>query len=348
MICFRSKIIALCVAVCVLFTSQCFGDVKKYSEKEKVGLANEWLKQSYLVTSDGVSAGDIERLLLQNNFDDLESKLIAVENKYNSDIRYEINLFQAYEVFTQLAYKDYPNLILVFDNWISSRNSYVSYAAKGFYLAGLAGKFRGTKFVSETPKFNMETAVDFSNKSLDSLNRANQIRGGFLPAYHGIIVSGMAYGNRADAEDAIKKALELRPDAYYIRVTFMRYFNPLWGGSYNAGELFANNSQKFGYMNPRIWNLRGNVPSMKAYHYMLDGNYSEAIFEYTDALKYGDKPNWIMELAYCYYKMNDNKTSASVLERLTKYPLSPDENAKITRVVSVLKAGGNLDWNDFR
>jgi tetratricopeptide (TPR) repeat protein len=316
--------------------SACHAESAKLSSNEKVLLANKWLLDSYSITD--ISVEKLGILLASENFTEIENILSKTEQKFKIDVRYELNLIRAYEAFSRIAEQDATHSSLAhFEKWISQSKSYIPHAAMGFYYAGLAGKARGNKYIGQIPEKNLVIARSFWTKSMSSLNKSISINDKFLPSYDGIIVVGMASGNREAAEKAISSALSNTPEAFYIRVNYIEYLQPKWGGTYEDANKFINAAQKYGEKNPRIWTLRGLVPAMQADQCQLDGKYAMSISKYTEALKYGDKPSWIRGKAFGQYMISDYKGAIESMNRASKY-LNPDQKSSLLRVVEVLKA----------
>lgn len=180
------------------------------------------------------------------------------------------------------------------------------------------------------------------------------------------MVVGMISGNTSVAMEAIKKALANVPHAYALRMNFVEYLQPKWGGTYEDANRFVEDAQKYGSLNPRIWSMKGCVPSMEAYQAMLNGQFPLAIEKYSVALKSGDRLSWLKGKAYSQYMIGDYKGAIESMSKVGSY-FPDNEKSAVSRVVDVLakedqripkkrpadtfKYGefeGPLGWNDFR
>lgn len=340
------KFVGLCaLTLSIPFVSQVHG--KGFSEEEKRKLSNEWHAKSYSMDSLGITTASVQKLLESNNFEAIEKVLLKAEQEFNSDVAYEFKLLRTYEIFTGLAYVDAPNIITEIDNWIMRKPSYMAYAAKGFYLAGVAGKFRGGGTIGEIPKFNLETATKFADDAVRSLLEADKLNPGFLPTKNALVVEAMVFGNRAFGEEIAKSYLETKPNLYYFRANYLVYQQPKWGGTYADAKAFVEAAQKFGSENPRIWTLRGEVSAMQAYDFILAGKLAKAIAKYNEALSYGDRHGWLMRLAYCQQAVKDRNASIRTLERLQRYPLGPGDSFSVKKNIEAIQAGKTLSWGEF-
>lgn len=167
-----SRLFALVSSVFFL-TNCCHAESITYNNSQKIELSNKALAQS--VAAKAIPFMTLRNLLLANQFDELESTLTKMENQFRSDASYEVALFQSYEAFTGMGNNDDGTILKAIENWVSSKNSYIAYAARGFYLSGKAGAIRGTKYANQTSQQSMESAAKVWSMSLNSFAKSIEV-----------------------------------------------------------------------------------------------------------------------------------------------------------------------------
>ncbi len=329
--------LAVLLAVIFCVSSFCFAENSEQTERTKYELSNKSLAKASAtrIIPDEL----LFSLLSARKFSELEKALAAAERKFEADVSYEIDLLWAYEAFRILSKNDDPKDLAAIDKWIASKNSYMAHTAKGFYLAGQAGQIRGGKFANQTPSENVKRATQLWRQSLESLRKSLSINDHFMPTYDCMMIVESWLGNRIGAKDAVTKALTFVPHAYTLRANYLAFLQPKWGNGYEEADKFIYDAQQYGNKNPRIWTLRGWVPGMMAYQHLLDGDFELALTKYSEALRYGDRPSWFKNKAYCQYMLGDYKNSKESLNKVSTY-LSAGERPVVMRLVDVLE---NLD-----
>lgn len=93
----------------------------------------------------------------------------------------------------------------------------------------------------------------------ENINKGVNLRPKLLEAYSIRIDIARGRGDEAEADRLAQAALELMPESFWLRSSYMMTLLPRWGGSYSAMKGFAEESEKLSSVNPRMKLLRGFI-----------------------------------------------------------------------------------------
>lgn len=331
------RLVSTCFSLHILFFSfAVFAEQKdQYTEAQKYKMVNDALAKA--VSANDLSSTALEALIQQKNFNELEKLLANIENNYKKEPSvYEGNLIRSFESFAHIDNKNYEMTLVNFNQWVTAKKSYFAYAARGYYILGEASRYRGQNYISQTSKENLSKARALWNLALDDLRISIKLNPEFIPAYDQILQISRSNGDSVLEKETIAKVLKLAPQSYYIRSNYVEFLQPKWGGTYEEANKFIQDAQIYGSRNPQIWRLRGFVASAQAYQYQLDGNFTEAIKMYSEALKYGDRLYWLSNQAFNYYRLANFDAAIENVKRITNY-LPNEEKAKAFHLVQIMK-----------
>ena len=293
---------------------------EQVSESDKVALSNAMVADERVRYK--LDSWKLFELVRAENFVVLKAQLVETERQFEQNPVYEWAFLKAYEDFQTMEWDQYEEMIKRLGRWVDADQSYVSYAARGFFITGWAQRYRGTRIIKDTDPDRLARARGLWRMALADLQKSIELNPGLLPAYSELIKTYNNLGMDPLADELLATAIVRVPQSYYIRQAALLYKQPKWGGDFSEGQRIVGEAQKYGELNPRLWNLRGNMFAIRGKHCRKDLDC--AIEHYNQALAYGDKTGWITDLAYYYYKKGDYAMSAKTMQRLRPYTTSID------------------------
>lgn len=111
--------------------------------------------------------------------------------------------------------------------------------ARGHWNRQMAGKARGTKWASETPRENFERMGQYNDAAIANYERALELEPRLTEAHAGIIDVATLGGHREAMASAVKRARELAPACRAWGHQLMGALEPRWGGSLEEMLQFA-------------------------------------------------------------------------------------------------------------
>ena len=271
---------------------------------------------------DMPTVSEISELILQEKFLSFEALSKKYEKEFQQDPRYESPLTKLYEAIDGNNLQILPKL----DKWVESRPSYISYSARGIYKMSRGYKIRGENSVSETPKINILKMEAIHGEAKHDLLIAIKTNNRFPPAYIGLINVERASGNGDDCKRIAIDANRLIPESYYIRFAYLQTLEPRWGGSYSAMLAYTNNiDAALTKLNPRIWGLKAEVPAERGFTAWLDNDYTQAIKYYSEALRYGDRMEFLKNRGKIYMSSGQYELALNDFSRYLNFDKSNEE-----------------------
>jgi hypothetical protein len=112
--------------------------------------------------------------------------------------------------------------------------------ARGHWNRSMAGKARGTKWIQQTPRENIERMHEYGDAAIEHYERALKLEPRLTEAHAGIIDVATLGGRDKDMKAAVRKAQKLAPACRAWGHQFMGALEPRWGGSFEQMVEFAN------------------------------------------------------------------------------------------------------------
>lgn len=282
----------------------------------------------------GLPSWETSSLLMNGEFEKLESIINQIEKAAENDLTLEIQVHAA----IQSVDENNPNLLASLDRWVMLRPSALSYTARGAYLQQRAFDLRGTRFAKNTPALNFELMEMTARQAVQDLKKAISLNPSYTPAYTNLIrISMISRDLGVDAPQLVSQISQLRPSNYEPREAFLWTLDPRWGGSYEAMFRFAESAASDAKHNPRLWLLTGEVYRNMA-QFREPKNPEQDVKDLTEALKYGET-NFLLEArGNTYWRLKNYPAAiADYSKCVANNPTGPH------RCLSSLKT--LTDWN---
>ena len=258
---------------------------------------------------------EIKTMILQERFVEFEDLSRKYEAKFKTDPRYEsplVKLYQSLDVQESLL----PEKL---DKWVATRPSYISHGARGIHNRYRGFTARGEKLARETPQGHMARMRELHLQAIPDLLAALQENRRFAPAYIALIAIDRAAGDTVSAEKALNEAVRWMPETYYVRHAYLRALHPRWGGDYSMMQAYASSLEQAARLNPRVWSLQAEVPAELGYSAWVSRDYPEAIKYYTEALRFGDRLEFLKSRGQLFLTTKDYAAARRDFARYVGY-----------------------------
>jgi tetratricopeptide (TPR) repeat protein len=178
-------------------------------------------------------------------------------------------------------------------------------AARAQFYLERAWKERGTAYIRDTPKAQIEGMDRLARAALALADEALQRDSTHLCAYEVLVSVMQMIGSREEARYILDAALRAHPASYSIRELYMAGLQPKWGGSYEEMEAFAQAAAASRALNPRLANLGGSVAAARGEQLSLDEHHAGALREYDRALAVASESRFLEGRARAWFWAKD-------------------------------------------
>lgn len=252
---------------------------------------------------------ELEASIIQNAADaglslpyNIESKnykaaLQIIERRYADTLE---NISNEERVTYELDFLESSTKNLDFQiNELVSKNdtNTFAYLIRGSYLAGKAMQARGSKWISETTKEQLEKMTSLQKLAIKDFEKSLN-----LSETNYLALLGLAdiYKTRRDDTDLSKKyyeeAINLQPASYAVWNRYLHAITPRWGGSYSAMETVIQSMKKNSKINTKLLTLQNRIIYDKANLAENAGETALAKELYSDALQFGEDDKVLVHL----------------------------------------------------
>lgn len=129
-------------------------------------------------------------------------------------------------------YNTAPDTEKIVQKWVAlAPKSAFALVARGYYYFAAAQEARGTDYLRNTPRENVQLMRSFLDKASADFTEALSINPRLISAYCGLIKVAQLGGDRALAERSAQSGLELDPADSRIYLDWASASEPRWGGS---------------------------------------------------------------------------------------------------------------------
>ncbi len=265
--------------------------------------------------------------LKAGNFAAIESQIKAYENSANADPRAEMNLVYAFGTFA-LPDPSVPDQV---KKWAAdSPDSAIAHCARAVALEQAAAHARGHEggpTSSIQPNDFVEMEKDLSQATMEA-DSARSLDPDLMNAYLIGINAAKMESDPVAMDDASKRALGKFPLSFQVRRILILAMAPRWGGSYDAMDKFANESQARVTQNPMLKYLLGFPSLEQAKDLQRDEKWEEAIPALNHAIEVGgDYPGFYIARGKSLYELK--KYDEALADFQTANDLMPDNSQNL-------------------
>lgn len=286
-------------------------DNKNKADTETIKVTEPGIKSHNYFVSDGYKNNF--RVMLQNGeYQKLNRSLEKLQNDVNKNIVNEGRLFVAYSSF-EIKNADYEAL---FNYWvIATPDNYQPYLARASYYYAMSWLSRGHKFMSRTSDKAVDEMYDYFKLAMNDISvvisKNNKI---VVPHYLLIGMSAMGNGNR-ELTKVMSQALAINPLSYELRVRYLNFITPRWGGSLKMMASFIEQTEKYMPKNIRLEALSGLALSEAGEMQALKKNYKKAEEYFMTALSLGENHDILYERGIARNYLKKYKAAIQDLSR---------------------------------
>lgn len=286
-----------------------------------------------------------------NGFPDRLRTLTLLENRDFEGLDKMIDGLQqaaekhpAKEVYASLAFETFSESKLnheaILNHWVAIRpQSYAAHLAVAEYL----WHFVQTQWVNKSANLSNEQRKRLENGFGEVIHHARAalaLRPRLTEAYYLLIRTATLQGNMEVERTFLRQGLEAAPASFRIRSAHILALSPQWGGTREAMERFAQESQAYEPQNPRLKVLWGFIPWDRGLRAARDGDFPNALGLLSQAIEARPYATFHLDRAKVHCLLNDY---AKALEdsdlALRLYPQMPEALGNRARVLLKLGRG---------
>lgn len=246
----------------------------------------------------------IRDMLVNKDFEKLNTLLEDFQKAYEQDVANEDNMLDAYDRGFFFKESGYETLL---DEWVKNfPDHYQPYLARASYYYRMGWDARGGKFSSETSDNQIENMKDYFAKAKEDIKNVLDKKQDNIIPYYFLINIYKALGDGISVKAILQKALEKCPSSFRIRSTYLLAIAPRWGGTYEEMERFIAESQQYISKNQRIGLLQGYIDYEMGFMQRTSKNYGEALELLDKAIEFGSLDLFYDERARIYNKLDRN------------------------------------------
>ena len=233
------------------------------------------------------------RVMLQNGqYQKLNRELEILDKNASKNILKEDRLFIAYESF-EIKNAAYETLL---NYWvIATPDHYQPYLARASYYYAMAWSSRGYKYMSRTSDKSVNKMYDYIKLAMKDISVV-MTKNKEIIVPHSLLIgmSGMGGGDK-ELKKVINQALQIKPLSYEVRLRYLNFITPRWGGSFKKMAAFIDDSEKYISENSRLEALSGLVYSETGEVQKLKKNYAKAEELFSEALSLSENHDTLFE-----------------------------------------------------
>lgn len=201
----------------------------------------------------------------------------------------------------------------------ASPNSPHALAASGLIHIAAAIQYRGDKFISNTPKSQID-AMDREIKwALRELKQALELNPKIMPAYEALIDGARLIGDDDLALQYMQKARVVDPKNYYVLFAYSIMQEPKWSGSTKKLVDISDLAKGMISVNPRMVNLIASIKAYQAFERENRNNQQEQLRILGDAVAEGPHTSTIEQYAKICFSRGDYMKAYEMYSQVLRY-----------------------------
>lgn len=235
---------------------------------------------------------EILQFLKNDDFGKLENIFAKYQERYEKDVSNEEDVYNSFNVFENSD----PELEQHLNKWVLAKpDSYFSHMALGVYHYNLGWLSRGYKFADNTTSKQFAKMEAYFRKAEDEFKETIKLNPKMSIAYGYLI--GIAGGNKVVSRQVLDEALSHNPLSKIVRLYYINFLEPKWGGSLQDIENYIAETKPFYSQNISLKDIEGRLPYAKGDGLFISSgkdNVKLAISYFDDAVLKSSRDNAIL------------------------------------------------------
>jgi hypothetical protein len=167
-------------------------------------------------------------LLRHARFAELDSKMNGIQHSYELGKVSDEHLLHEFRAF----YDTEPALADQYNAWIAKMpGSYSALMARGIYYRYLGKQARGTRYISDTPRPQLDLMSKYLAKAMRDYDASVTLTKKPLLTYHSILAVTMLEGDDDVARTMLNESIRVDPGNFIVRYKYFATLQTRWGGS---------------------------------------------------------------------------------------------------------------------
>ncbi len=187
----------------------------------------------------GLPATEFNRMLDAKRYVELEALLGRMLGRHFVESDFSEEIDYVFDAFTPAT----PEVDARTSTWVEGMpDSPYARLARGIYLLEAGIEARGSEFIGNTPRAQLQKMSELFAQAVPELEQAVRLQPKLMPAHAWLLVVAMYDSDAVSASAAIAAAKKQDPACQTVFMRRMNALRPRWGGSYDemlslAGEL---------------------------------------------------------------------------------------------------------------
>jgi tetratricopeptide (TPR) repeat protein len=264
---------------------------------------------------------EILSLLENRQFDDLQTLLQRFQSNYEQGKGDEKLIAFVLETLANSN----PDFEVLLNEWVASQaESYVPYLARAYYFYGVAWSWRGNRRDEETSADRLDRMKDVLELVADDLSQAILIKPQLSVADALAVRVLMMLGNDDYKKKIVKEALEISPDTYLVRASYLWSLKPEWNGQPDDLMLFIKETGELTEKYPQLNQLLGYADYIFADSLTEQKRFEEADVHFDFAIDKGADHIIYRERGINYYQLKEYELALQDFNQsLSLWPQDP-------------------------
>lgn len=252
------------------------------------------LTGEYIDSDELENAGILQDELKQGQYDDMQSQLDALLQKFLADPANELTL-QALANFAEQghAHGRVSDTALL-AAWVKARpNSAWAHYSRGLRWLNDAWAARGSGWAKDVSDAQWKVMQDDEVKARTEAHAALKIEPKLVVAWLTLLAIDRDSGALDKTTLDFNRATKAVPGSYLIADAYEVALEPRWSGSAAMMDDFAQSKLADLDKNPRFWDLQGDAAADSGCAACNDYHWDVSLKQYNAALVYADRPSWL-------------------------------------------------------
>ncbi len=233
-----------------------------------------------------LSEAEVTQLLYSDQFASLDQRYTDIQRNYKDGLVSDEDLRNAFRVF----YPTDAAREAKYNAWVAQfPRSYAARAARGTYYRSVGLQRRGGEFISDTSDAQLRGMESYFARATQDLRASLALDDKPMLSYMQLMDIAAHAGTQDENREILDQSLALDPGPgnFVVRLKYMGYLAPRWGGSVQQMRAFLEECRKAQLSAVHLQALEALIVADEAATYRDAGNWPEAERSYRQAIALG-------------------------------------------------------------